>query len=933
MAFAVPRFRLLLTALGLGLVPALWSGRVAQSQPIPPTQHELTLDSLFSAGAFQPLVDLASNYLADAVAKNDTVMMGRMLTALGRGEIMLGRPGGLDKLEQSIQVSRAVRDTTNWMAALGYKSLVLSYQGRFDESRELNESRLRLARLAGDQASEAWARTMLAYIALLRGDFESARVEYAAAVDLFFEMGLEREVLTPLLGLGRVYNSLQEVDNARKCYQRVLETAREVGDRVNEAHAINNLGTIEYEYGDMELAVQYYERSRQMAAESGNLRGTVTPGTNIAMAMQYLGRYADADSTLTSVLEMCEREGFDEFIPMILTGLGENRFLQGRYNASVTGYRRLLDMGLALPKKEHDEAVYGLARSLTYLGEAQEALDVLNTSFEVAPIPTLAGEIHWSKAGCLLALDRREEALEEALAAEEIMTSSGSEHRMVATALRLSRCYCGLGRIDEAMKWFDESVRRFSARQSSKKDPVWRESFGGTENLVDASGVILEQSGKPRGVREAELFDLIQKFKVRTLIERITEPRRRDEPAPGIAGIDLVDLHALQTDVLEPGELFLDFAVGEDAGYLFAVSRDSCRVVEIPGTRSALAKRVAVYRAFLGRRPEGNGGAAADLTGMNASMGSAILGGVADLVRSSATLIVSPTSFYTGIPYGELSLSGDSGEGGSLISAKVIQRVPSATILAWLRSQDGKKAAGSPAPAILVVRPAGKNALAGARREVEDLEQRYRGVREARGTNHGASLAANGHYDVIHVAAHTEVNDEKPWHSGILMGEAKGDSEFHADPFLRAGDIAAQRMPARLAVLSGCESAMGRPSVGEGVAGLTAAFLSAGVNAVVATLWRVDDAVTADLMERFYGRLADGLPAAAALRAAQIETQSHGETRHPFYWAGFVVVGDGGVTVELQRRPWKAPTSLLLILLGIAAVSAAIGIAFRFKKL
>lgn len=190
--------------------------------------------------------------------------------------------------------------------------------------------RLELAQLTGDKASEAWARTMLGYIALLRGDFENARAEYIAAVDFFFEMNLQQEALTPLVGLGRVYNSLQDVENARECYRRVLATAREVGDRVNEAHAVNNLGTLEYEYGDMGLSVQYYERSREMAAESGNLKGTITPATNIALAMQYLGRYEDADSTLNRALAVCEREGFDEFIPMILSGLGENRYLQRR---------------------------------------------------------------------------------------------------------------------------------------------------------------------------------------------------------------------------------------------------------------------------------------------------------------------------------------------------------------------------------------------------------------------------------------------------------------------------------------------------------------------------------------------------------------------------------------------------------------------------
>jgi CHAT domain-containing protein len=297
-------------------------------------------------------------------------------------------------------------------------------------------------------------------------------------------------------------------------------------------------------------------------------------------------------------------------------------------------------------------------------------------------------------------------------------------------------------------------------------------------------------------------------------------------------------------------------------------------------------------------------------------------------------LIVSPASFYSGIPFGALALPDADGTSRSLISSKRIQRVPSATILAWLRSQDATTAAEPPQTTVLAVAPVGEDALAGARREVESIQRRYTGVSQYSGPKNNAFTNKYPMQEIIHVAAHIEVNSEKPWHSGILMGTSNGGGgEFHADPYLRAGDIASLRIPARLAVLSGCESAMGQRSVGEGVAGLTAAFLSAGVRAVVATLWRVDDAVTADLMERFYRELSDGVSAAEALRAAQVETRSQSETRHPFYWAGFVIVGDGQVSVNLERRPWRTPNSLLLILLGIVVASTTIGILFRVKKL
>src|SRR5262249_60065616 len=100
------------------------------------------------------------------------------------------------------------------------------------------------------------------------------------------------------------------------------------------------------------------------------------------------------------------------------------------------------------------------------------------------------------------------------------------------------------------------------------------------------------------------------------------------------------------------------------------------------------------------------------------------------------------------------------------------------------------------------------------------------------------------------------------------------------------------------------------------------AFLTAGVPAVVATLWAVDDRTTARLMSHFYDALQRGEDAAAALSEAQRALRRSPDTRHPFYWAGFTLVGDGSVRVSLtQRRAWIA--WLWIRLLALAAVVAA----------
>jgi CHAT domain-containing protein len=110
---------------------------------------------------------------------------------------------------------------------------------------------------------------------------------------------------------------------------------------------------------------------------------------------------------------------------------------------------------------------------------------------------------------------------------------------------------------------------------------------------------------------------------------------------------------------------------------------------------------------------------------------------------------------------------------------------------------------------------------------------------------------------------------------------------------LRLRDVYDLRLSADLVVLSGCETALGRDLRGEGLVGLTGGFLYAGARQVVASLWRVDDLATSELMARFYRiLLREGQPPAAALRAAQLEMAADRRWRDPYFWAGFVVLGD-----------------------------------------
>jgi len=145
-------------------------------------------------------------------------------------------------------------------------------------------------------------------------------------------------------------------------------------------------------------------------------------------------------------------------------------------------------------------------------------------------------------------------------------------------------------------------------------------------------------------------------------------------------------------------------------------------------------------------------------------------------------------------------------------------------------------------------------------------------------------------FKIVHLATHGILNTEHPELSGLVFSlvDRRGRPE---DGFLRVGDVYNLDLPVDMVVLSACRTGVGKPVKGEGLIGLTRGFMHAGAARVVASLWKVDDEATAELMKLFYGNMFQRkMPAAAALRQAQLDLM--GTRRSPYYWAGFVLQGE-----------------------------------------
>lgn len=214
---------------------------------------------------------------------------------------------------------------------------------------------------------------------------------------------------------------------------------------------------------------------------------------------------------------------------------------------------------------------------------------------------------------------------------------------------------------------------------------------------------------------------------------------------------------------------------------------------------------------------------------------------------------------------------------------------------------------------------AGQYDLKGAKEEVGNITALLNGksfIHEKATEQSFKQEAPN--YRILHLAMHSLLENQDPMFSKLLFTKTPNDSLD--DSYLNAIELYNMRLNAELAVLSACNTGYGKLSKGEGIMSLSRAFHYAGVPATVMSLWKVPDKQTSKIMVEFYKNLKAGQTKDAALRQAKLtylEQVNAPELAHPFYWAGFIVVGDTAA-MEMGGNLswwWIGIATLLLIFL------------------
>ena len=835
------------------------------------------------------------------------------LLAIEGGSLSLSQHGreAIPIASEAIALGEALPDTLLLMRGLRARAYASGLIALFDD--EVRDARrlLALAERRRDLRFHGIALSLLGFVENHRGELVSARGHLAQAAAELRTAGDARSEAIANVALGFACLELNDLDAARQAYQRNLAIARETNQPWTEAQTLNDLGLLEARMGDLTAAASDYRASYASHRSRGEFADALAPLHNLAIHEARLGHYAAAESLLSEGFAMIDARGLRAQRADLLWVQSAIAIERGQWNQAKTLTRQLLAMGDTARSGERVQAVCTLVRALVYFDSADVAVRLVRA--EQADLGSRTGPNHQAKLSHALAYalqDRPRESLAIALAAIPAAERAGLRDRELSLWIRVALCERALGHRDAARAACSRAIALWERQRMKPADLEWRAVIAQEFDSLNQLAFEVAAEGEPGSTpaqRAAAAYDMAQRFKSRALLERMAGPG-----ALG-AGDRLVvrptTLAMVQSVTLRPGELLLDAYVGRDRAWCFAITRDSCSLIEL-GSTPELTSVIALAAELLSTPP--SAGAAPDASPLT-SLNARLFARLDDQIRAAHTVLLAPDGPLFRVPPAALLSAVAAGD--SSHPAPVCWVVPSASMFAALRARE-RYASPPPGGGLLAVAGHERTiALGGATREVRSLGQRFehvtvRGLGGAGDSLRPASLAT---YDMLHFAGHTAVDDARPWRSAV-----PGVLEASGEP-LRASTLAALRLHARLAVLSSCRTAGGHISGGEGVAGLSSAFIAAGVPTVVGTLWAVDDRVTERLMHGFYDELARGRAAGEALAIAQSQIRREPSTAHPFYWAGFVLIGEGTMTATLVRRtgvPWFAAAAFVTLLLA-----------------
>jgi CHAT domain-containing protein/Tfp pilus assembly protein PilF len=845
-------------------------------------------------------------------------------TAMGIA-LLNGSPEEASKdLEAVVPVLRELNDShvlAEVLFRLGFHDYT---QGRYDEAQNNYQQALGYAETDNPQLVP-YILNGLGTLLMSRGETREALEQYRRAQDLATQEDNDRERATALAGLGAIDRRQGRPQEALRKLSAALEINRNLSLQVEEGKTLALLGGVYLDLGEGAKAREGFRDAIKVFRVDRNYPWVATTLGLLGNANLSIDRTQDALDTYREMLKVAEEAKVTRQQGAALHGIGAAQRRMGRLGEAVQileqalFYRQGKDrLGEALTRQELGKAYQAqgdLGRAESSLREALRIADAVG-----AFLPRAA--IHYD----LTLLERQKGNLEEAVAEIdravkilETVRSDLSEDRLrtsffasrrsyydlyVDLLMELDRRHPGQGYADRALGASEQARARGlldlleHLELTRGISPQLRQAEAeAAARLSQIQSALVQESLEK--ARPTVLADLKLRLQGAETEQQDVEQRVKTESPSLYVQVRYPTLlkSGEIRNLLDPGSALLEYSLGDEASYLFVVTRErGLKAYRLGLSKSEIAAESGKVRQAIESPDElkyAYRSAAYRLYQTLVAPAEADLAGKRLLIAADGPLSHLPfDALLTGKAQDDLA-------GLYLIQRYTISYIPSASVLSSLQQATGGR---KTSPRFLAFAPSYGGALGpeaarggstpsvplpaleGAEAEVRAIADRYPGKAKLYlGTDASLENVRKSPLvsEFVHFACHGSLDEEHPESSELTLEDGR----------LTVSDIFNLDLNTGLVVLSACETA-GKEVNGEGLVGLTRAFLYAGSPSVVVTLWRVSDRKTSDLMIRFYTNLDQSGDKAEALRQAKLGLiGKRGIASHPYYWAPFILVG------------------------------------------
>jgi CHAT domain-containing protein len=844
------------------------------------------------------------------------------LITINQGDL----PKAIEYGTRSVELSKAANNVVNMGSTVHNLGRTYVLYGETPKGIALYEEALTYRRQAADARDMATTLNAIGEAYNRMADYQKALEHYEQAEVLIKDGPPTGTLVSVLSNIGSVYRIIGELGKARSYHERALELARKIGSPIGIANGLSNMASLLAVEGRLEASRDAFAEAQQIFERIGARERLVNALAIRSIFLRQLGDVPGAVRAAETALELSSGiESRSAALEAMRQG-ADAHLLAGDAARARALSAQALDLMLSLGAKPESWAPLGLARADLQLGNLDEARTNAERAiaiFESEPLPTRddirvetvsRAALHYGTyAAILLALDARDPSKGYAAQAFQAAERARSRGLLESLALDAERVRQG---VDVGLLARERETRLALTAKVDYK--VRLLSLNASKELVVAAQ------------REIDALDA----------EYQAARARVREASPAYAALvrpEPLAVEAVQRALLDSDTVLVEYLLDEPRSWVWAVTSKGFVSAPLPGRAEIEAKvrhvrELLVARACVHATEVEDERAArirrADAEYMTAAreLSDAVLAPVAKQIAGKRLAIVADGALQL-IPFDALP---EPGAADLLVVGHEVVMLPSATALATSRREVASRPPAAGAVAVLAdpvfdatderVKRADASAPITRRRPVprvlgEGCEEREgfarlagsRAEAEAIGrlAPKGKSLVALdfeatrdlatggklAEFRIVHFATHGYVPSESPELSGLVLSLVDETGAERAG-YLSLADIYNLRLPAETVVLSACETGLGRQVRGEGIAGLTRGFMYAGSRRVVASLWKVDDRPTSELMTRLYQRmLKDGKAPARALREAKLELIRGGGAA-PYYWAAFQLYGE-----------------------------------------